>query len=52
MKEDIEKIIIQYSSIPIAVLICGSLLPEFRAPIETAVSNFYKKINPKTEKVY
>jgi hypothetical protein len=46
MKEDIENMIIQYSSMPISFLICGSIAPEIRMPIETAISKAYKKLSP------
>ena len=46
MKEDIENLIVHYSSIPIALLFCGSVMPEVMAPIQTTVSRVYKGINP------
>ena len=47
MKEDIENLIIHYSSIPIAILFCGSIMPEFMAPIQATVSRIYQGINPR-----
>ncbi len=44
MKEGIEKRILEWSSIPLAMLICGSIAPEVRVPIEVLVSRGYEKL--------
>jgi hypothetical protein len=47
MREDIENLIVHYSSIPIAILMCGSIMPEVMAPIQVTVSRIYNGINPR-----
>lgn len=41
MKQELERTMIELSSIPIAILFCGSLNHEVRMPIKEAVSKVY-----------
>ncbi|HTY43898.1 MAG TPA: hypothetical protein VMC80_01515 [Patescibacteria group bacterium] len=49
MKEDIGKLIVQWSSIPTAIILCGSVAPTTLVPIEKTIERMYKRINPKVK---
>lgn len=42
MKAELEKMIIEWSSIPLAIIICGSIAPNVREPLKEAMSKMYK----------
>jgi hypothetical protein len=44
MRPELERAVIEWSSVPIAILICGSVAPEVRIPVKEAVSEVYKGI--------
>lgn len=44
MRQELENLIIDWGSIPIAILICGSIAPEVRVPVKEALSKVYSGV--------
>ena len=48
---EIEELLVQWSSIPIAIVLFGSVAPNVMMPVEAAISRGYEKLKTAREEI-